>query len=152
MVTRHYTPFEPSPAPVETRMKGHPSVFISHSSLDKQIAGGLALELAKRGVDVWLDEWAIQVGDSISRRVEEALENCTYVILLLSPGALASNWVDKEWRAAFSREMSRGEVTVLPVLAAKCELPPLLRDRKYADISESFERGVNELVRLLGKD
>ena len=151
VLTRRYTPVDPSPASPELQVGGHPSVFISHSSQDKQIARRLALELAKRGVDVWLDEWAVEVGDSISRKVEDALEKCTYVILLLSPRAVASNWVDKEWRAAFSREMERGEITVLPVLADKCIVPPLLRDRKYADISESFERGLEELVSMLGK-
>lgn len=107
------------------------------------------MELAERGVDVWLDEWAIQVGDSISRKVEEGLQNCKYVIVLLSPQSVASNWVDKEWRAAFSREMEKGDVSILPVVLAKCELPLLLRDRKYADMSESFERGLEDLSRLL---
>lgn len=151
VVTRHYRPFYPSPVPAQSRVEGQPNVFISHSSLDKTIARRLALELAKRGVEVWLDESAIKVGNSISRSVEEALENCTYVIVLLSPHALASNWVDREWRAAFSREMKSGQVTVLPVLAAKCELPPLLRDKKHADLSESFEAGLKELVGLLGE-
>jgi len=118
--------------------------------LDKQIARRLALELAKRGVEVWLDEWAIHVGDSISRRVENGLETCSYVLLLLSPHAVASNRVDREWRAAFSREIKNGDVVVLPVLAAACEIPTLLRDKKYADISESFDRGLNELIQLFG--
>jgi hypothetical protein len=120
-------------------------------SQDKQIATRLGLELAKRGMDVWLDEWAIQVGDSMSRKVEDALQNCKYVILLLCPRAVASNWLDREWRAAFSKEMQSGEVTVLLVLADKCVIPPLLRDRKHADLSESLERGLNELVSFLGK-
>ena len=148
-MTRHYMPFDPSPVPSELRIKGDPSVFISHSSLDKQLARRLALELAKRGVDVWLDEWAIQVGDSISRRVEEGLQNSTHFIFLLSPQSVTSKWVENEWRAALSREMAKEEVIVVPVLVAKCELPLLLRDRKYADMSESFERGLNELLLLL---
>jgi len=32
-------------------------------------------------VDVWLDEWAIKVGDSISRKIEDGLRSCKYIIL-----------------------------------------------------------------------
>jgi hypothetical protein len=149
--TRHYVPFERAdPACDIPHIVGKPKVFLSHTSADKQVARRLSLELAKAGVDVWLDEWAIKVGESISRKIDDALQECRYLILLLSPNAVSSNWVEKEWRAAFWRETESGEVVVLPAMAEKCELPPLLRDKKYADLSTSFGDGVRELLKCFG--
>jgi hypothetical protein len=127
-------------------MPGAPKAFLSHTSADKTTARRLALALAQAGVDVWLDEWEIRVGQSISHKIEDGLTQCDYLILLLSPAAVESRWVAGEWRAAFWREMDSGKVVVLPVLASKCAIPPLLRDKKYADLSESFDRGVKELL------
>lgn len=152
-LTRHYVPFDPTTQTSDIpRVAGKPKAFLSHTSADKQIARRLALELAKAGVDVWLDEWAIRVGESISRQIDDALRDCRYLILLLSPAAVQSKWVEKEWRAAFWREAESGNVVILPVVATKCEIPPLLSDKKYADLSKSFGDGVRELVKCFGAD
>jgi serine/threonine protein kinase len=150
---RHYVPFDvPSQASDVSKVAGKPTAFLSHASADKQIARRLALALAKAGVDVWLDEWEIKVGESISQKVDDAVDECRYVILMLSPTAVQSNWVEKEWRAAFWRETDSGEVVILPVMVSKCEIPALLRDKKYADFSESFDDGLKELLRLFQPD
>jgi len=144
--TRHYVPFEcPDGSAIKT-VSGKPKAFISHASADKQIARRLALELSRAGVDVWLDEWEIKVGESISRKIDDALDKCRYVILLLSPTAVKSRWVEKEWRAAFWRETDSGDRVILPAVVQACEIPPLLRDKRYADLSGSFKAGFRELI------
>jgi serine/threonine protein kinase len=144
--TRHYVPFEHVHTREGKTVSGKPKAFISHASADKQIARRLALELARIGVDVWLDEWEIKVGESISRKIDDALDECRYLILLLSPTAVKSKWVEKEWRAAFWREMDYGNVVILPTVVTACDIPPLLRDKKYADLSTSFDDGLRELI------
>lgn len=42
-----------------------PKAFISHSSVDKEIAEQLATDLLSKGIDAWFDKWEIIPGDSL---------------------------------------------------------------------------------------
>lgn len=124
-------------------------LFISHSSLDKPIIVRLAFELERAGFSVWLDEWRIRAGDCIVSAVERALTDCRFVILTLSPQAVASGWVDREWKAKYWLEVEEQRVRVLPVLIEECEVPLLLRTKRYVDLSKEFAGGVAVLVASL---
>ena len=50
-----------------------PSLFLSHSSVDKPFVEKLARGLERVGVEVWFDKWAIEVGESLSWQSEEGL-------------------------------------------------------------------------------
>src|SRR5882672_3864723 len=91
-------------------------LFISHSSLNKEIAGNLARDLRLLGHTVWLDEWNIKVGQCIPTEIEKGLENAQFLILLLSKHAVRSKWVDREWKTAYWDEVRSNSITVLPVL------------------------------------
>lgn len=67
-----------------------PSLFLSHSSVDKPFVEKLANDLVRVGINVWFDKWAINVGDSLTWRIEEGLQANDYLALVLSPEALAS--------------------------------------------------------------
>jgi hypothetical protein len=71
-------------------------VFISHSSKDKQFATWLSVDLANLGHDPWLDEWKIRAGESIPTKISEGIEQCDFIIVVLSENANSSNWVERE--------------------------------------------------------
>jgi hypothetical protein len=121
------------------------NVFLSHSSQDKDFVRRLADDLRDLGHEPWLDEWKIRVGDCIVSKIQEGLAQADYVVLVLTPEAVASGWVDREWKAAYWSEISEKRVIVLPVLLRLCELPPLLRTKKYADFTQSHELGLTLL-------
>jgi len=125
-------------------------VFVCHSSLDKPFVRRLCIELERHGVSVWLDEREIRVGESLVQRVETGLEQCEYVIVALSRAALESEWVRKELNAAFSLEIYRKSVVILPVLIEPAKLPLFLLDKKYADFSKNWTEGLGELLTALG--
>lgn len=50
-----------------------PSLFLSHSSVDKPFVEKLARGLERIGVEVWFDKWAIKVGGYLSWQSEEGL-------------------------------------------------------------------------------
>jgi len=124
-------------------------VFVSHTSLDKKFTRQLAYDLKKAGVEVWFDEWEIRVGDSLREKVERGIHESGWLIIVLSPRAVASQWVQRELSAAFARELDDKRVFILPVLLEKCELPVMLRDKKYADFTENYSRGLQELLQTI---
>jgi hypothetical protein len=124
------------------------SVFLSHSSEDKPLARRIARDLQAAGHYVWLDEWEIHVGHSITQKIQQGLEKTDFVVVLLTRRSVESGWVEKEWQSRIGREIKQRSVEVLPVLANDCEIPLLLRDKKYADIRD-YRLGFDELLRAL---
>lgn len=121
-------------------------VFISHSSKDKQFATWLSVDLANRGHKPWLDEWNIRAGESIPTKIGEGIEQCDFIIVVLSEHAVSSHWVEREWQAKYWTEVERNEVAVIPALLRQCQIPVLLRTKKYANFTESYNRGLEDIL------
>lgn len=125
-------------------------VFISYSSRDQQLASWLASELRSRGYSVWLDRDEILVGHSILDAVYRGIMESEFLVVLLTRHSVSSKWVKEELTAARLNEIENAQVTVLPV---KCEptveIPAHLRGKRLADITESRERGLDELLRAI---
>lgn len=126
-------------------------VFLSHSSKDKTFVRRLAEDLAAMGHEPWLDEWEIRVGECIVTKVEHGIAEADCVVLVLTPNAVASGWVDREWKAKYWTEIEGNKTFVLPVMVEDCVVPVLLHTRKYADFRKSFAIGFHELAVAIGK-
>ncbi len=124
-------------------------VFLSYSSQDRGFAERLAGDLVAHGLRVWWDRWEMQVGDSLISKIQEGIQTSSWLAILLSPNSIGSNWVKRELASALAEEISSDRVRVLPLLLASCELPPFLRDKLYADFRESYETGLDALLRRL---
>lgn len=127
-------------------------IFLSHTSADKPFLRKLRRDLMARGVPkVWLDEAEIQVGDSLIEKIDEGMAMSRYVGVVLSQKSIAAPWVKKELDVAMNREISSGEVVVLPMLYEECDIPTFLRGKLYADFSsaEKYEEGLEKLLRRL---
>lgn len=127
-------------------------LFLSHTSEDKPFVRKLRQDLIAHGVcDVWLDEAELFVGDSLTNKISEALSKTKYVGVVLSPRSIKSSWVEKELEAAMTREISTGEVVVLPMLYEKCDLPTFLKGKLYADFTsqEKYQESLEKILRRL---
>jgi hypothetical protein len=120
-------------------------VFISHSSVDKLAAKWISVDLSNKGHRPWLDEWEIKIGESIPSKIARGLDDCDAVVVLLSPHSVNSGWVEREWQSIYWDEVAKGEILVLPVLLEDCEIPRLLKMKKYAD----FRKGTSQALRDL---
>jgi hypothetical protein len=127
-------------------------IFLSHSSSDKSFTRILAEDLLEYGFNVWLDEWEIKVGDSITQKISDGIDESLYLIIILSKSSVSSKWVKKELNSALSIELDREKVFILPVLIEDCEIPALLKDKKYADFRSKYHDGLGELLRVFGAE
>jgi hypothetical protein len=124
-------------------------IFISHSSADKDFVRRLFEDLRDLGHRPWLDEWEIKVGDCIVSSIQEGLESSDYIIVVLSPFAVSSGWVEREWKDAYWNEVTEGRTIVLPVLLADCVIPSLIRTKRYADFRAKYEIGLATLCQAI---
>lgn len=133
-------------------MKYKYDIFISHSSKDKPIVRELGDRLITEGFSVWFDEWEIQVGEQIPQKISEGVETSRYVGIWLSVNSLKSHWVNEEWQAKYYSSINSSNTVLLPLLGEKCEIPTLLRPKKYADFTLSFEEGLSALLIVLNSN
>ena len=124
-------------------------VFISHSSNNKTFAERLCEDLRTAGHTPWLDKDEIKVGDSILSKVAEGIETCDVLALVLTNDAIASGWVDKEWKAKFLHEINTRKPMVLPLLLEDCDMPTFLADKLYADFRKDYSQGLASLLRSI---
>lgn len=124
-------------------------VFVSHRRDDVALAEQLALDLRASGHDVWFDEWAIDLGDSIVGRMNEGLGSAAYLVLCCSAQSMTGPWLGREWLSALARQLDGHAVRVLPVLLPGGVPPPIIADLKYADLSADWRAGVAALLRTI---
>ena len=130
-------------------LKRPPRLFISYSRRDKGFVKRLARDLKRSGVKVWIDFCEIKVGDSIVAKIGEAIQDNDYLVVVLTPASVKSNWVKKELAVGLIRELEEKSVIVLPLLAKKCKIPPLIKDKRYANFVIDYSEGLKELVNKL---
>jgi hypothetical protein len=127
-----------------------PLVYLAHGSEDKEtIVRPLAHRLMEKGIDVWFDNWEIRAGDSLRRKMEEGLGNCTHFVVVLTPASMTKPWVNAEIDAAFVRRVAG----VSKLIALRCgvevsRLPPFLA----APLSPEFRPGSDEDFERLAAD
>jgi hypothetical protein len=91
-------------------------VFISHASEDKDaIVRDLAHGLQQRGLEVWYDEFALRVGDSLRRKIDVGLTTSRFGVVVLSPYFFAKNWSQYELDGLVTREMTGERQIILPI-------------------------------------
>ncbi len=129
-----------------SNVKNGSRIFISHSSEDKPFARWIATDLKASGHKPWLDEWEISVGESIPAKISLGVKEADFVIVILSENAVKSNWVEREWQNKYWDEVNSGKIHVLPVLYRDCEIPELLKTKKYADFRNSYNDGLEDVL------
>ena len=84
-------------------------LFISHSFQDDAFVRDLRAALAEHGQDGWIDSRELRGGDSLWLEIQNAIEEASAVLVVVSPNALQSKWVGKELRHALSVQEQRGK-------------------------------------------
>lgn len=127
------------------------SVFISYSSKDSDFVEKLSLNLVKSRINVWLDKWAMQPGDSLIEKIQLGLIESSFLLVILSKNSVESQWCKKEINSGLLRELEEKKVVIIPILLEECEIPLFLKEKLYADFTGEFDKGFQTLIRPLKK-
>ena len=116
--------------------------FISYSHQDQAFAIRLAEALPSRGISPWLDRDEINAGDRWSTSIQNGLDACDALIVILTPHSMASGHVEDEWQYA----LDEGK-PVLPLMLEPTKTHYQLRGSKAIDFrDQEFEPALAQLV------
>ena len=125
-----------------------PAIFISHSSLDRQVADDIKKTLDRLGFEqVFLDfdkVTGIDAGENWEKRLYEELSRCHAVILMLTP-----NWLTAKWCfAELTQARALGKV-ILPVVCKPVGERFVLPDIQSVDLLDWNAGGLDKLEQRL---
>jgi len=124
-------------------------VFISHASRDQRLARQLADRLDKAGVKVYPGAEDIEPGENWAKQVGLALEQSDVMVVLFTPNAASSDFVQKDVEYALSSKSYQGRV--IPVLVQPgAKMPWILNRLDPLSLSmdpPNLQAGFGEVVR-----
>jgi hypothetical protein len=128
-------------------------VFISHRNENKDWVMALADNLKRCGLDVWLDMADLNPGEPMARQKREALQNSLHGILLATPEALESNWVQDDYDALLARRSVNPDFHIIPLFFGAFPRFPFLESRFCVDFSdpapEAYRAALRQVLRSL---
>ena len=124
-----------------------PAAFFSYCRDDSDFALRLAEDLKAAGAAVWIDQLDIEPGMRWDRAVEDALNNCPRMLVILSPASVQNDNVRDEISFAL-----RKQKIVIPVLYLDCDIPLRLERHQQIDFRADYARGLRVLLKTLGSD
>ncbi len=112
-------------------------VFLSYSSRDGDEVEELATKLRADNFAVWLDRWIVPLGGNIYHKVVEGVQTSRFLLQVLSPRGLGSEWAAAEREIVLIDDPRNGKERFIPLLLEDVELPPDLRRFRYLDFRRS---------------
>src|SRR6516225_7511573 len=122
-----------------------PRVFISYARDDGEpFATELRQRLEAEHIPHWQDRVGLEGGRDWWLQIVAALDRVEFMVLVMTPAALESPTVRKEWRTARQKG-----VCVYPVIAHPdidfTRLPRWMRDIHWYDLDHQWTKFVNDL-------
>lgn len=132
-----------------------PRVFISYSRVDSEFAYRLRADLEASGFPTWMDpNLGSEGGQNWVRMIQEAIEGCQAMVVIVSPDSAASEWVQIEY--SYIRKQP-GKLLV-PVHVRTTEPFPIdLGNKERIEFRDDqggkdwYQTGFTNLVRSLAK-
>src|ERR1043166_4146014 len=119
-------------------------VFISYARSDgEQQAFSLRRRLEAAGIRLWQDREGMEGGRDWWLQITAALDAVEFMVLVMTPAALTSGLVRKEWR--YARQHG---VCVYPVKSGEIDfsvLPRWMRRLHFYDLEHEWPKFLNDL-------
>src|SRR5579864_1500598 len=120
------------------------NIFISFARSDSAFVDRLEADLRQHGRHPWVDRRGLEAGSKWRQELQEAVDRARVVLVVLSPEAVASEYVQKEYGYA----LDEGKV-VIPLYYRACKVPMDLRGIQGIDFQHSYEQGLAALLEAL---
>ncbi len=122
-----------------------PRVFLSYARSDgERFATGLRQRLEAEHIPLWQDRVGMEGGRDWWQQIAEALDAVEFMVLVMTPAAMWSETVRKEWR--YARQQG---VCVYPVKGAPDldfnSLPHWMRSAHFYDLDYEWQKLINDL-------
>ena len=137
----------------ENQQSTHPiSVFLSHSSADKETVLKVIEAFKQANISYWVDHEQITFGDPIVAKIEEGLQKSKYIVVCLSKNLVESGWCRNEYGNILYREFS-GDTSrrVIPLSLDGSnnsnDIPLLLSNKLRADFTD--QKNFSEFIQFL---
>lgn len=124
-------------------------VFISHDSKDSAWVEQIEKRLRRENFRAYVFESDPQPGLSVSEKIEDAIESCDVLVVIVTSAGQYSKWVNAEIGYARAKDKP-----IIAIVDKRIESPvlPFLRDEEYiaSDLS-NFQNTLPNLVKTLTK-
>jgi TIR domain len=109
------------------------SAFVSYAHEDQEFVFALVQRLRGYGLDIRFDAVVLRIGDSLIGRISEEIKDGDFLIAIVSPDSLKSEWCKKELALAANQGIQERRIKVLPVKFRNARMPPMLEDTLWGD-------------------
>jgi len=125
-------------------------VFLCHGREDKPLVRELYSKLRKDGVEPWLDEQDLLVGQDWDLEIKKAVRATHAIIVCLSKTSVnKESYFQKEIKLALdvADEKPEGTIYILPIKLEECDVPMRLSKLHWIDYFE--KEGYEKVIRAL---
>jgi WD40 repeat protein len=126
-------------------MAPNPRVFISYARKDgEEKAKELFERIEAEGIPCSFDRVLLKGGQNWWQQIKDELNKVEFFVLVMTPGAIESEWTRKEW--VYARQQG---VCVFPVISAENldfdSLPRWMSKSHFYDLDHQWDKFINDL-------
>ncbi|HET9963079.1 MAG TPA: toll/interleukin-1 receptor domain-containing protein [Nitrospiraceae bacterium] len=90
------------------------------------------------GIDVWLDQWELHIGQSLTDELAKAMDDSRYIAIVITENYNKSVWTKTEYQKALSREQRERRTIMLTLILGNAEIPDFLEDKIFVDLRTNY--------------
>jgi hypothetical protein len=124
-------------------------VFLSYAHKDNHYRKQVQKALEKRGLTVWVDDRGISPGVSWQEAVQDAIDDACVVVVILSPDAKESRYVNRELNYADNQKKR-----IFPILArgnSKNAVPFIVSGIQFVNIGKVSKAKFDDILDALAE-
>lgn len=125
-------------------------VFVSYAREDKEFVDRLVRDLEAEKFDVWVDRDDIQAGEGWVAAISQAIEACSFFVIVISSSSSGSKTVTRELILADAYDKQ-----IYPLVLQTCEpsrdIKLLLASSQWVDFEGGYDEGKQKLLAALSR-